>query len=128
MAVELTNVSNPAAFGVEWANDGGGRCQLTASRGSTVLMLGFRPAGASQWTTTRVESPARFGFDPSHPPRTWAEFLRIAQRFVGITHVDYPHEPGRLYDCPACEEGPCACDPETDAPCVSAQCVQAEVE
>lgn len=21
-----------------------------------------------------------------------------------IPHVDYPHEPGTLYDCPACEE------------------------
>lgn len=20
-----------------------------------------------------------------------------------LEHVDYPHEPGRLYDCPACE-------------------------
>ena len=25
-------------------------------------------------------------------------------------HVDYPHEPGRLYDCPACE-GACHCRP-----------------
>jgi hypothetical protein len=25
------------------------------------------------------------------------------------THVDYPHEPGRLYDCPACE-AQCHCD------------------
>jgi hypothetical protein len=26
-------------------------------------------------------------------------------------HVDYPHEPGRLYDCPACEAR-CHCDPD----------------
>lgn len=24
-------------------------------------------------------------------------------------HVNYPHEPGRLYDCPACEAR-CHCD------------------
>jgi len=42
----------------------------------------------------------------------------LAQR-----HVDYPHEPGRLVECPACEFGPCQCDPTT-APCVSRECVQ----
>lgn len=26
-------------------------------------------------------------------------------------HVNYPHEPGRLYDCPACE-ATCHCDPD----------------
>lgn len=25
-------------------------------------------------------------------------------------HADYPHEPGRLYDCPACEDH-CHCGP-----------------
>lgn len=33
-----------------------------------------------------------------------------------IEHVDYPHEPGRLYDCPACEAR-CHCTPG-DAECV----------
>ena len=36
-------------------------------------------------------------------------------------HVDYPHFPGRLYDCDACEYGPCECGP-ADAPCVSVYC------
>lgn len=31
-------------------------------------------------------------------------------------HADYPHEPGRLYDCPACE-AVCHCAPGT-APCI----------
>ncbi|MBA2951418.1 hypothetical protein [Streptomyces himalayensis] len=31
-------------------------------------------------------------------------------------HVDYPHEPGRLYDCPACESE-CHCI-EEEEPCV----------
>lgn len=39
-------------------------------------------------------------------------------------HVDYPHEPGRLLDCCACEHGPCVCDPQQHAPCVSIHCVQ----
>jgi hypothetical protein len=41
-----------------------------------------------------------------------------------MDHVGSPHEPGRLYDCPACELGDCPCDPRTDAPCVSVNCVQ----
>src|SRR5690606_11237810 len=28
------------------------------------------------------------------------------QRAAGPQHIDYPHDPGTLYDCPACE-GPC---------------------
>ena len=31
-------------------------------------------------------------------------------------HADYPHEPGRLYGCPACEAA-CHCTPG-DAECV----------
>jgi hypothetical protein len=37
-------------------------------------------------------------------------------------HADYPHEPGRLYDCYACEHGACTCA-EGDAPCMSLYCV-----
>lgn len=29
----------------------------------------------------------------------------------GAVHVPYPHEPGRLYDCPACE-AKCHCKPD----------------
>jgi hypothetical protein len=29
---------------------------------------------------------------------------------TGLQHADYPHEPGRLYDCPACEDH-CHCIP-----------------
>lgn len=34
----------------------------------------------------------------------------------GPAHADYPHEPGRLYDCPACE-AECHCVMEEE-PCV----------
>jgi hypothetical protein len=43
-------------------------------------------------------------------------------------HANYPHRPGRLYDCAACELGPCTCDPATDAPCVSVHCIQTDDE
>lgn len=37
---------------------------------------------------------------------------------VGPWHVDYPHEPGRLYDCALCESR-CFCTGEVeDTPCV----------
>lgn len=60
-------------------------------------------------------------------------------------HVDYPHVPGYLYGCDACESGPCVCSEPcnegqciTDeshapgakfahnAPCVSAECIHPE--
>lgn len=50
------------------------------------------------------------GLDREDPRRE--ELLASAQRWeeqaetIGLDsegHVDYPHEPGRLYDCPACE-------------------------
>lgn len=37
-------------------------------------------------------------------------------------HVDYPHEPGTLYDCYACEDGPCVCEPG-DYGCASQHCM-----
>ena len=40
-----------------------------------------------------------------------------------LIHVNYPHEAGYLYDCPACELGPCVCSERPDrAPCVSSEC------
>jgi len=40
-----------------------------------------------------------------------------------MNHVDYPHHPGQLFDCPACESGDCVCVPATDAGCVSDACI-----
>lgn len=41
-------------------------------------------------------------------------------------HVEYPHEPGTLYDCMGCELGPCTCDPEDEDGfgCVSRDCLR----
>jgi hypothetical protein len=38
------------------------------------------------------------------------------QQSEGPAHIDYPHEPGRLYDCPACV-AECHCVAEEE-PCV----------
>lgn len=42
-------------------------------------------------------------------------------------HVDYPHHPGQLYDCPACERGECMCT-DSSGPCVSVYCAHPESE
>lgn len=42
-----------------------------------------------------------------------------------LGHVNYPHDPGYLWDCPACELGPCRCEGHLElAPCVSRNCTQ----
>jgi hypothetical protein len=51
-----------------------------------------------------------------------AEWFRPDDLLPVPTHAGYPHLPGRLPGCPACESGPCRCDPATDAPCVSDFC------
>lgn len=52
---------------------------------------------------------------------TWA--LHHPSR--AIRHADYPHRPGTMYDCLACEYGLCQCD-ETSAGCVSRDCTSEE--
>jgi hypothetical protein len=48
----------------------------------------------------------------------WDELERIARHHLPPAHCGYPHEPGRLYDCPACESK-CHCTPG-DAECIFA--------
>lgn len=38
-------------------------------------------------------------------------------------HVEYPHEPGMLFDCADCENGPCVCTEQMGG-CVSIYCWQ----
>lgn len=46
-----------------------------------------------------------------------------------LPHVGYPHQPGYLFDCGACEDGPCVCvGDESLAPCVSTRCTRPEDE
>lgn len=58
-------------------------------------------------------------YGPSVPERM--HDLGIVYSVVRIKHVDYPHTPGRLHHCQACQVR-CWCD-EGDAQCVSDRCV-----
>jgi len=103
------------------------------------IMLQFTPARASLKTITRWA--LRFGAvvvsEPQQGnsgPEIWCRaefgyhgvaitaFAHIPVTATGTPqgqqpgHVDYPHQPGRLYDCPACEAA-CHCTPG-DAECV----------
>lgn len=51
------------------------------------------------------------------------EWFAYSARISG--HVDYPHAPGYLWDCEACELGPCKCeDTLGNAECVSVNCTR----
>jgi hypothetical protein len=78
--VKLTNVSNPAAFGVEWAGESGATYQLVNPRSTASLWFGARRAGAENWAQTTVTSPERFGMVTA--PSTFRDFLKIAEAFV----------------------------------------------
>ncbi|OLF08552.1 hypothetical protein [Actinophytocola xanthii] len=79
--VTVTNMSTPASFGVEWrAGDHGTRFQLANPRGTRTLLFGAKPDGASQWITTTVVDPSRFGLNT--PPRTFAQFRRIVDAYI----------------------------------------------
>lgn len=56
------------------------------------------------------------GVTPCHP---------VSPYLIGasvVPHVDYPHTQGALYDCAACEWGPCVCEPGEEYGCVSTRC------
>lgn len=81
MTVKFANVSNPTVFGVEWTHeDSGSRYQLSNIRGTYNLMFGCLPAGKTEWMTTSVFAPERFGMDT--PPSTFKQFAEIARRYV----------------------------------------------
>lgn len=61
-AIRLVNVSNPAAYGIEWVNgDNGNRYQLVNERGTSRLTFGVLIKGSDTWLTQRVIAPERFG-------------------------------------------------------------------
>lgn len=81
MTVKLANVSNPAAFGVEWvAGETGNTYQLVNPRGLDSLHFGVKRAGSDRWVTTRVVDPSRFGM--TEAPKTFKAFLAIAEAYV----------------------------------------------
>lgn len=73
----LINVSNLAAFGVEWEEEGS-RFQLANPRGTRTLLLGIKSSG-HEWMTAPVEAPQRFLGGLTGPPRTFSEFRSVVQ-------------------------------------------------
>ena len=78
----LGNVSNPAAFGVEWTEPSGTRCQLYTLRGTTTLHLGMRYHG--EWNTITVTEPSRFGL--TEPVKTMKEFMVIVTNWFAAAN------------------------------------------
>ncbi|ONI83481.1 hypothetical protein ALI22I_33840 [Saccharothrix sp. ALI-22-I] len=78
--VKFANVSNPAAFGVEWsAGENGCRFQLVNVRGTTGLMFGMKAPGRDRWSSMAVVDPSRF---LEATPRTYGDFLKVAHAYV----------------------------------------------
>lgn len=77
---ELTNVTNLAAFGVEWTHEGDSRYQLVNSRGTTTLMFSIKLKGSDQWHTNMVADPSQFGLTSA--PGTFKAFKAIAHAFA----------------------------------------------
>ena len=80
--IKLQNVSNIAAFGVEWrgGEDDRNRYQLMNPRGSSTLIFSALYDDQKEWMTTRVVEPSRFGM--VKPPKSFHEFLAIARAYV----------------------------------------------
>lgn len=79
--VKLTNVSNPAAFAVEWtAEESGNRYQLVNPRDSETLCLEFGEKTSSAGQPHQSSPPSRFGMD--RPPKSFRAFHAIANTYV----------------------------------------------
>jgi hypothetical protein len=79
--VKLINTTNPASFGVEWeAGETGNSYALMCDRGTTALFFGVRTAQSDGWVSQKVIAPERFGL--TAPPKTHAEFVKVAEAYV----------------------------------------------
>jgi hypothetical protein len=111
---------------------------ITIHQSTQAIGLQFEPEACSLMNITRWA--LQFGsvlvtkpYEDERGPATWCQtdfdyygvnvhaYARIPVTETGTpehqpAHADYPHEPGRLYGCPACEAA-CHCTPG-DAECV----------
>jgi hypothetical protein len=76
----LVNVSNPAAFGVEWTDAEGNVYQLVNPVGTTGLQWGRKPPGGTHWWSGSVTDPDRFGLTTA--PVKFSDFRGICERYV----------------------------------------------
>lgn len=109
-------------------------CEFSVPAGDGVVVqveklgggtVGKRYDGTWRYIVTRNGEEVRRGQDLQHSsPMThfeiaWilgAQFTGDDPSFLSETHVDYPHWPGRLIDCPACEAH-CHCGEAHDESC-----------
>jgi hypothetical protein len=77
VSITYTNVSNPAAFGVQWSTNAN-QYTLVNPRGITALWFGVHRDG--RWITTDVIDPSRFGL--TTPPTTYRDFMTIVKSYV----------------------------------------------
>jgi hypothetical protein len=75
--IHFVNVSNPAAFGVEWTAETN-RFTLVNPRGTTALWFGAYHDG--RWWRMDVVDPSRFGL--TDPPTSFPEFMAIVRVYV----------------------------------------------
>ena len=84
----MTNVSNPAAYGVEWRSGEGLDAvehQLVNPRGTTALWFESRSRHTyPKWVHTDVVRPERFGL--TSPPKTWKAFEAVVLAFLDGSH------------------------------------------
>jgi hypothetical protein len=83
----------------------------------TLVVLGRDVPGGTETTYTNVYSCDQHHTDNPREMLRWDghvewEILEHEHTRLRVEHVSYPHEPGRLYDCPACEST-CHCTPGT---------------
>lgn len=79
-AYQITNVSNPAAIGMQWVEpESKSDFQLVFHRiGTNTVWMGYRKAGGKLWSTFAVVDPDRFG----DFPRTEREALEYTRKFI----------------------------------------------
>ena len=78
MATKISNVSNLAAFAVEWTEDSGTTFQLINIKGTSNLLFGARHQDKREWTTISVAAPERF---LTTPPHNFGEFRVVVDRW-----------------------------------------------
>ncbi len=76
-SIRYVNVSNPAAFGVEWTTEDN-RFTLVNPRGTAALWFGAYHDG--RWWHMDVVDPSRFGL--TDPPTSFQAFMTIVRAYV----------------------------------------------
>ncbi len=77
VSISYVNVSNPAAFGVEWITEGN-RYTLVNPRGTAALWFGVKRDG--RWSHINVIDPSRFGL--TDPPTSFPAFMAVVRAYV----------------------------------------------